>query len=334
MRAITSRRVGIRLRVVAAAVALLSAGCALTRSQVKTLRDAEAARIAFDEPVATTITALNELPSHCGPAGNRRRPPEEFRVYEVVGTITRVKREPDRDIHIVLADLVQPRDRIVIELGDPDTSDGRRSAHRDRLVAAQRMFDALQKALRTSHPSELVGRRVRVAGVGFYDLNHFQRGRTRSCIELHPVLSIEDAGQTAGYPVPPTAGSCASACQRNPTPCHVLTESSYIQMHARVDVSADGAHDSHDAGESVQQRYPSWRGDLLVPDVRWTVFRTETGEPYGDGPRRGAVDATPSRINTSVQLDAVTAGNLLPPFPYFRYPYSVEAPLPAASRPY
>jgi hypothetical protein len=30
--------------------------------------------------------------------------------------------------------------------------------------------------------------------VGFFDFNHGQTGRSRSCIELHPVLGIETVG--------------------------------------------------------------------------------------------------------------------------------------------
>jgi hypothetical protein len=178
--------------VVAAGVGL--AGCALTRSHVKNLRDAGAARIAFDAPIPTTIAALNDLPAHCGPAGNTRRAPEEFRVYEVVGRITRVKRAPDGDIHIVLADLQNPRDRIVVEVGDPDTRSGRQSPFRDRLAAGRRMFDALRVQSGARSPRDLHGLAVKVAGVAFYDVYHFQRGRSRSCIELHPVLSIEATG--------------------------------------------------------------------------------------------------------------------------------------------
>ena len=33
------------------------------------------------------------------------------------------------------------------------------------------------------------------AGVAFFDVMHFQRGRSRSCVELHPVLSIESAAE-------------------------------------------------------------------------------------------------------------------------------------------
>jgi hypothetical protein len=36
----------------------------------------------------------------------------------------------------------------------------------------------------------LVGTVVRIQGVGFYDCNHGQRGRSANCIELHPIISI------------------------------------------------------------------------------------------------------------------------------------------------
>jgi hypothetical protein len=179
------------MRALAIATAIGCADCALTRSEVKTLRDRDADRVAFDAAIPTTITALNDLPSHCGPAGSRRRGPEEFRVYAAVGRIVRVRREPDHDIHIVLADLQYPRERIVIELGDPDAKNGRRSPHRERLAAAWRMWEELQRRSGVPNARALEGLPVRVTGVGFYDMNHFQRGRSRSCIELHPVLSIE-----------------------------------------------------------------------------------------------------------------------------------------------
>ena len=118
------------------------AGCAVTRSEVKALRDRDSARVVFDAVVPTTVTALNELPAHCGPAGNRRRPPEELRVAtrRSAGSFV-CRREHDRDIHVVLADPQHPGDRIVVELGDPDTKSARRSPLlRDRVAAAWRTF--------------------------------------------------------------------------------------------------------------------------------------------------------------------------------------------------
>src|SRR5574340_1712 len=111
-------------RAVACAIVLAAAGaCALNRPKVKGLRDRDAARIRFDRPVPTTIAALNALPSSCGPATNHRVRDEEFTVYEIVGRITRVKRERDHDIHIVLVDPDHPRSHIVVESGDPDYRD-------------------------------------------------------------------------------------------------------------------------------------------------------------------------------------------------------------------
>jgi hypothetical protein len=175
----------------AAACAVAAAGCAINRAQVKSLRDPTAARIDFETVIDTTVSALNAIPSRCGLAGNRRVRDEEFRVYRVVGTIARVRRERDHDIHIVLADAVRPRDRLVVELADPDYRRNTISPYRDKLAAARRMFDAIVVDSAMNRLTDLEGVSVRVTGVGFFDLNHLQVGRSRSCIELHPILAIE-----------------------------------------------------------------------------------------------------------------------------------------------
>ena len=158
---------------------------------MKALRDPAAVRIQFDSVIDTTISELNALPSRCWPAGNGRVRDEEFHVYRVVGTITRVKRERDHDIHIVLADATRPRERLVVELGDPDFGKNAASPYRDKLITARRAFEALAMQSPTDRLSDLRGMTVRVTGVGFFDFNHLQVGRSRSCIELHPMLAIE-----------------------------------------------------------------------------------------------------------------------------------------------
>jgi len=170
---------------------MLTLGCSLNRSLVKSLRDPTAARIQFDAVVDTTIAALNAVPSQCGPAGNRRIRDEEFHVYRVIGTITRVKRERDHDIHIVLMDPEHPREQLVVELDDPDFGKAGGSPYRDKLTAARQAFDALPAQSSAGRLSDLNGLTVRVTGVGFFDLNHLQVGRSRSCIELHPMLAVE-----------------------------------------------------------------------------------------------------------------------------------------------
>jgi hypothetical protein len=183
---VTARRI-----IVASALAILAEGCALNRPHVKSLRDKTADRIQFDTVVQTTVSALNGIPSKCGPTADHRVRAEEFQVYRVVGTVVRVKRERDHDIHIVLADVNHPRDHLVIESDDPDFRDNVISPYREKLVTARRMFDALLAASGVQRLENLKGTVVRVTGVGFFDINHFQVGRSRSCLELHPMLSIE-----------------------------------------------------------------------------------------------------------------------------------------------
>jgi hypothetical protein len=57
----------------------------------------------------------------------------------------------------------------------------------DTLRSVEGMFASL---LGGRSPSTLVGSVIRVRGVGFYDFNHGQRGRSRNCIELHPIVAI------------------------------------------------------------------------------------------------------------------------------------------------
>jgi hypothetical protein len=179
-----------------------AAGCALNRSDVKSLRDRDASRIRLDTPIETTVAALNAIPAHCGPAMNHRVREEEFHVYEVIGRIARAKRERDHDIHIVLEDPGNPRARLVVESADPDSRGNLKSPYRDRLAVARRMFDELVRGAGARQLNDLRGIVVRVTGVGFFDLNHFQIGRSRSCIELHPILAIERVRDYSAEQVP------------------------------------------------------------------------------------------------------------------------------------
>jgi hypothetical protein len=163
----------------------------IARGDVKGLRDADARHIRFDTAIDTSIAALNDLPSHCGPTRDHRVREEEFQVYTVIGTIRGVKRAPDHDVHIVLDDPDNPDLHVIVELPDPDSRGSAKSPYRDRLALAMQTFENLLKETGARQWDELRGVRVRVTGVGFFALSHFQVGRSRSCIELHPVLTIE-----------------------------------------------------------------------------------------------------------------------------------------------
>lgn len=125
------------------AACALASGCTIARSDVKTLRDRGATHIRMDTLIHTSITALNDLPAKCGPTWDRRVREEEFNVYQVIGTIRGVKRAPDHDIHIILADPQNPDAHVIVELPDPDARGSLKSPHRDSFVLAMQMFEDL-----------------------------------------------------------------------------------------------------------------------------------------------------------------------------------------------
>ena len=175
----------------AVACATFAASCALNRPEVKSLRDHDANRIRIETPIETTIAALNAIPAHCRPSRDHRIRDEEFHVYQVIGRIGRVTHEPDHDIHIVLEDPDNPRAHLIVESDDPDFGRNVQSPYRDKFVVARHMVDELVRQSGARELKDLRGLVVRVTGVGFFDLNHLQVGRSRSCIELHPILEIE-----------------------------------------------------------------------------------------------------------------------------------------------
>jgi hypothetical protein len=59
-------------------------------------------------------------------------------------------------------------------------------------LAALRSVEGMFATVLNGRPaSTLVGSTLKVRGVGFYDFDHGQRGRSRNCIELHPITGIE-----------------------------------------------------------------------------------------------------------------------------------------------
>jgi hypothetical protein len=157
--------------------------CGVERWSVKTLSDTDAIRLDF-APVATTIAALNALPARCSNLPAARSGAEEFHVYEVTARVSLVRHEDDRDYHVVLVD--DAGASIVVEVVDPACSGASFSPFAGTLVNARASFEALGG-------QSLAGQRVRLRGVGFFDFDHGQTGRSRSCLELHPVLGVEPA---------------------------------------------------------------------------------------------------------------------------------------------
>ena len=162
--------------------------CGVERWPVKTLSDANAGEVNFGTVQTVTIKELNQQPVHCTGIPSVRTFPQEFVLYETTGRITFARFEDDRDYHVALADLSEPVYTIVTEVADPNCNGAIQSAFRSLLVQARSAFDSLRG---TGSLSSLIGTTVRVRGVGFYDFNHGQTGRSQSCMELHPLTSIE-----------------------------------------------------------------------------------------------------------------------------------------------
>jgi hypothetical protein len=154
--------------------------CGEERWAVKTLTDPDATRIDFLNVTPTTIADLNALAAHCSGLPDGRTFVEEFRLYEVTGVVVVARIESDRDVHLALSDLSDPRQTIVVEVVDPGCATT--SPFATTLSNARMQYQRLGLQ---------PGRRVTVRGVGFFDVAHGQTGRSQSCVELHPVLDVK-----------------------------------------------------------------------------------------------------------------------------------------------
>ena len=161
--------------------------CGVERWFVKTLADADASAVNLSAITSISIQDLNAFPAHCDGGPERRIYAEELRVFEVVGRVTYIAHEDDRDYHLALEDPNEAGSSVVTELADTLCAGASISPHLATLRSVEGMFASL---LGGQSPSTLVGTVVKVRGVGFYDFNHGQHGRSANCIELHPIVSI------------------------------------------------------------------------------------------------------------------------------------------------
>lgn len=161
---------------VAEAAALTT--CGVERWAVKTLTDAAARSIDWRRPRSRTIAQLAAVPNR-SPAG---RTAFERHVYRVTATIEAAKLEPDGDVHLVLRQGL----RMIAEL--PATSCTRGAQQRYAIAQARaaftRRFDVGSSSYRP------IRARATLAGVGFLDRIHGQRGVAPNGVELHPVLAL------------------------------------------------------------------------------------------------------------------------------------------------
>jgi hypothetical protein len=151
--------------------------CGYERWPVKILADKDAARVDL-KPVDTTVTKLVALPIHEIPyPEDRRIGPEELHVYRVRARLLAVYHEQDRDLHLVIADVEQPKVTMIAEIPAPECAAS--GGHEGDYQKARTLI--------LSTPRNTV---IELVGVGFFDFLHDQRGVAKNGIELHPVLSV------------------------------------------------------------------------------------------------------------------------------------------------
>lgn len=164
--------------------------CGTERWAVKTLSDPFAGAIDLHVITKTTIADLQARPAQQSSGSSERLSPDETTVYELSGIAREVKLEADRDFHLVLEDPNALGTTMIIEIVDPTCNGARDSLHREALTEVRRAFLTLVRSGQQYDLPQIIGRRIRVRGLGFYDLPHAQSGRAHNNLELHPVTFL------------------------------------------------------------------------------------------------------------------------------------------------
>ena len=166
------------------------------RWAVKTLKDPEARNINF-EPKKTTVRRLVRIKTGIYPYPiESKRHGHEFSTYVVVCRIKSYSiAEEDDDLNLVISDPVHPKDTLIAEVPNPDCPNVKDSPYAKEF---RRVWDEFRKSGTRDGKINQDGKRhgarkglFRLTGVAFVDIPHFQEGRAKNDIELHPVLMIE-----------------------------------------------------------------------------------------------------------------------------------------------
>jgi hypothetical protein len=155
--------------------------CGVENWPLKTLTDPQG-RLVRLRPKATTIRAINKRPMP-HPTPTSRDNAYERQVWKVRAQVVEYKHEEDGDIHIVLFD---EGSYLIAEM--PDAGCLVHARARRSMIAARRLFETSCGAATSSWRD--LGATVSIAGVGFWDFAHGQRGRAGNYAELHPVTSL------------------------------------------------------------------------------------------------------------------------------------------------
>ncbi len=166
--------------------------CGSERSAVKHLTDDSAVSAVNLTPRPATIAELAamELEHPVGLKTRRGEPaPAEFETFTVEATVFYASLEDDQDVHLGLSD--GSGHTMIAEAVDPRCASGSKVLHQiiTTRVAIRRLIGG---PLTTARLQKLIGKRLRLMGVGFFDIRHARKqGAAPNNVELHPVLKLE-----------------------------------------------------------------------------------------------------------------------------------------------
>jgi len=163
--------------------------CGTERWQVKTLSDADRDRVSL-QAVPTTVEDLVAMPRPDSLPPDGRAAPVELTTFTVTGCLGAVSNEADRDVHLVLGGLVNPRASLIAEIPHPECAGVCESGLGGVYAAARAALDSIMDHGAPSVRCHGDVPLVTVSGVGFFDREHGQVGAAPNGLELHPVLAL------------------------------------------------------------------------------------------------------------------------------------------------
>jgi hypothetical protein len=141
-----------------------------------------------------TVAELGDLPKPSVPINSRsvtvpRQPGPERKTYRLNAVLVKMKKEPDGDIHLVIADPGANGKRMVAEFPSASCAPASTSSKRPQMESARRtLLDHCGPAPSSFNRGILEGTAT-VKGVGFFDFLH-AGDQAENGIELHPVVGL------------------------------------------------------------------------------------------------------------------------------------------------
>lgn len=169
---------------------LLASGqeCGVERWSIKTLSDTDTAFIHFNNVVRSSVHDQVNMEAPFGRLNDRLA--SETVVYEIECFVIGYKKEPDRDIHVIVED-INTDETMVIEIMSPDCPEVKNTSRHKLAIELYQWFTENIGVPRTSFTFLKDHKRINLTGVGFWDYLHGQKGMANNGREIHPVLSMK-----------------------------------------------------------------------------------------------------------------------------------------------